>query len=473
MKNKFVMIIISIVLLNFETKAQHTTPVPQDSIQKALVNGQKTATGAAKDILTNYLQVAAKNLLSNNSNLQLKLSYFALNGMDSVTKYNNANYLRTWWQRNLEFQTAVGVDKNNKFNSLKAGASYNVLNRRDVKMAYFNQVYSAPFAEEQNILNSALVQFLPLVQAPLNLAVTQHLNTLYAAGNSTDDLKGSIAAAIPGIFQGQSSDDAAVKYLQEQFNIEINNKARQRAMSAEMATRINRFVFLESAEIITGPLNEYIHSLGKTPLSYPHFLTAAQTMTIVSYIDAQVAANPMLHNLGANTLTDLNKKVLSNYQEMANYIGRQPLGTFNYLYSYGKGSLSSSHQFGFTYLQGTGGIKTQKQGQIIASLTDTLTSDDPTGVNRNLKRNIISLQAGYNQVLAMREKVSVMEFNFALEQDWATSGYVYQTNKSKFYLDANFRARLPSTPWLKFNLKYAPKGGNVFGFFDFTYNLDK
>lgn len=465
---KIIILALSLVLAD-KTFAQ-VNPVPLDTIQKAMINGQKSVTGMAQDILSNYLQVAAQNLTSNNSNLQLKLTYFALNGMDSVHKYNNDNFLRTKWQRNLEFVTAVGVDKNNKFNSAKGGFSYNFWNRRDAQSRYFTDTYLVPFNEEQGILNTALMQFRPQVEPNVKQSVVQVLQTLLMQHQSSNNLGQQLKAAIPGLFQEQASDATMAKYLEDQFNIEIN----QQTFSAEMNSRIDQFVRYETDEIITVPLNTYVHGLGKEPMNTSPFLPTALVTQIKTFIDQQVAANAILSTtFKAKTLIDLNNKVLANYQAMVSYIGRQPLLTFNYLYSYGKGTLLSTHEFGVTYLQGTGRFQTQKLGQIKASLTDTVTSDDPTGAQRNFKRNIVAFQAGYNQVLAVQKKVSVMEIYGALEQDWSTSGYISGNTTSKFYLDAYFRARLPTTPWIKFDLKFAPHGGNVFGFFDFTYNLDK
>lgn len=441
----------------------------QDSVNKALINGQKSVTGLAQDVLNNYLQVAAKNLLSNNSNLQLKLTYFALSGMDSVHKYNNDNFLKTKWQRNLEFTTAVGVDKGNDFNSFKLGAAYNFWNRRDVQAQYLTDTYIEPYNAEQDILFDAVSHFRPTIETDIRTRTQNIIDSVFALHNSVNDLGAIIIKAEPYLLTGQSSDGQNIKYLQEQLNLEINNQE----ISTELIKRITQFARYEATELITVPLNTYVHDLGKSPLAGNKYLTPTTVSDIAKYIDQKVVADPTLQKFKAKSLSDLNNKVLANYQAMLNYIGRQPLLTFNYLYSYGKGTLLSNHLFGLSYLQGTGGKQTVKLGQIKASLTDTLTGDDPTGVSRNFNRNIVSFQAGYNQVLAMQRKVSIMELNVAVEQDWATNGYIAKDITSRFYFDAYYRVRLPTTPWLKFDLKYDPKGGSVLGLLDFTYNLDK
>ncbi|GAA3990344.1 hypothetical protein GCM10022210_49920 [Mucilaginibacter dorajii] len=71
-------------------------------------------------------------------------------------------------------------------------------------------------------------------------------------------------------------------------------------------------------------------------------------------------------------------------------------------------------------------------------------------------------------MLATQNKKPLLEINVAAEIDWATNwatkGYIIKTDDKRFYLDAYFRARLPTTPWLKFSLKYDPKGGMSLAF---------
>jgi hypothetical protein len=193
---------------------------------------------------------------------------------------------------------------------------------------------------------------------------------------------------------------------------------------------------------------------------------------IGDFIDSQVKNDPVFKPLNPKGLSDLDKKILTNYQALVHYVAQQPLLTFNYAYISGQGTALSKHIGGLQYIQSLTKLASKKTLELTGSLTDTVSSTDPTGKVRNFNRNIISIQGGFNQVLAMQKKVSVMEINAALEQDWATSGYVSKTDKTRFYFNAYFRARLPATPWLKLNLKWGP-GGNLLGLLDFTYNLDK
>jgi hypothetical protein len=466
---------IGLLLANrVSAQSSQDTITVNNAVNSAIQEGRRASTAASQDVLSNYLQVVAKNLTSDKSGFQLKLNWFALNPMDSTLKYQNKNFIKSAWQRNGEFNFSGGLDKSNKFNSFTAGLTYNFLNRRDISMHSYKEAYYSYFSEEGHIINDVTTYLKPIVAATIEHKMDSLMNKMLIAGQQVSDLKTVINNDFPGVLPGQSSDNAQVKRLQDQLNADIaDNKLSRSTLSTALLTKIREFSEYEAVEAIGGPLNAYISSLGQKPLNFPKFIASKQVDDVIKYIDDKVKNNAILHgSLEANTLIEVNKKVQDKYEQLIKYVSRQPLLTFGYLYTYGTGTTLSSHVGGFTYLQGIGSVNATKTGQFKASLTDTLSGNDPTGKIRNFGRNIVAFQAGYNQVLAMQKKVSVMEINAALEEDWATNGYVSKTDKTKFYFDAYFRARLPATPWLKLNLKWAP-GGNVLGLIDFTYNFDK
>ncbi|MFC0513784.1 hypothetical protein ACFFGT_06220 [Mucilaginibacter angelicae] len=444
---------------------------PEAIRDKALKDGHAFNTGTFQDILTNYLQVAAKNITTDENGLQLKLNWFELNSM--ADKYSNVNFLRTAWQRNGEFIGALGADKDFKVKSFQLGLNYNVLNRRDTAMAFYDKVFIKPFNEENKILLKAVARQRPTVVSLIEPKISDYIKGLYSTRNpvTAEKAKTDLTAILPGLFTGKPSDLQAMNYLLTLVTVDINNG---RPFNDSVSVRIHVVTDHFANEIINGPINDYIHSLGKSPLKFNGYVTDAQASDLMKFIDAEVRGNAFLHDsLKVSTLKDLNEKVLTDYTDLVNYVSRQPLLTFGYLYTHGKGTLLSSHVAGFNFLYGTGGWKAKNSGQLKASLTDTLNSNDPTGAVRNFKRNIIAVQAGYNQVLITSGTKSMAELSGAAELDKATSGFVVDDRKTRFYFNASIRGRLPSTPWLKVDLKWDPKNGNVFGLFDFTYNLDK
>ncbi|MDN5289043.1 MAG: hypothetical protein JWR38_5317 [Mucilaginibacter sp.] len=339
---------------------------------------------------------------------------------------------------------------------------------------YSERRFPDAFTEEGIILNNTTETYYPQVSLILVPKFVAVCTPLQHGGVSVTDLKEKLNSAIPGMLQEIKIDEDAVKLLQDQLNMDMAKHLRAGELSSEMLGLINQVADLEARKSINNPINDNIRTSGKKELAFASFITPALKKSIVDFLDAQVKSNAVLNGqLKANNLVEANNKVIADYSQLLKYVGRQPLLTFGYLYTHGIGTVLSSHVGGLTFLQGFGKLRSDKIGQFKTSLTDTLSGNDPTGKVRNFQRNIIAFQAGYNQVLAVQKKLSIMELNVAAEGDWATNGYIKDTDRKRIYFDAYFRARLPSTPWVKLDLKYDPKDGNVFGLLNFTYNLDK
>ena len=417
-------------------------------------------------MLTNYFQLAAKSITSTNSGVQLKVNWFALN--IDAHKYDNTNFYNSRWQRSGEFVGFYSAK------SWQAGLNYNVLSRRDTTLHLYTDAYAVYDAVEFKIENAAQHAFEPPVDVTVQQKMAVLATGLYQAGTTVTDLKAKINVAIPGLLQGLPSDAGYINGIQDALNTAITNNTAPRVLLPANTLRvINADASILAGEAVITLIT--IHRQAGTGTNpFNNFISAQQVTALNQFLDNAVANDPILHDrLNANTLADVNQAINTRYKELVQFVGRQPLLTFGYLYTMGKGTTLSSHEGGLTYLQGFGAPGAHTLGQFNASLTDTLTSSDPSGINRYLNRNIIALQAGYNQVLLYASNMSLAELNIALEADRVTQGYVANTDKSKFYFDAYLRVRLPSTPWVKLNLKYDPKNSNVFGLLDFTYNLDK
>ncbi|MFI5161207.1 MAG: hypothetical protein ACHQHN_08010 [Sphingobacteriales bacterium] len=477
MKKILALSYLAMVLYGFETRAQ--TVSPQDSV-KAVKQGEKSSSAASQDVLTNYLQVLTQNLTSNaDKGIQLKLNWFALNNKDSVHKYNNDYYRQTTWQRNGQFLFGGGIDKNNKFNSVQAGFSYNLLNRRDIALTYYDKTYAAYFSRESVIIHLARLQFAPAIDSALRKKLTILISGLYQESVQNghapvDSLKDKINAAITGL----PLDDVVIAYDIKNVQLQLNADIKNTALTGSTLTRaLQRQIRALSANLagtlFGAAVTAYVSGMGKSPLSLGTFASPAQLKAITLYIDRQVADDSVLQKLKPKNLSDLNTKILSAYDALVQYTAHKPLLTINYTYTYGTETVLSSHIASLQYVQGLTRLASPKTGELTASLSDTLSGNDPSGKVRNFGRDILALQAGYNKILALQKKVSVMEINAGAEEDIALSGYTVQTNKSTFYFNAYYRVRLPATPWLKLAIKYDPKRSNVLGLLDFTYNLDQ
>jgi hypothetical protein len=456
----------------------YTQSVPDSLQKKAIAEGEKAGSGTKQDVLVDYLQIAVKNITSNTSNIQLKLSWFALNTMDSIYKYNRKNFIKSSWQRNGQFLLSGGINKSNVFNSLQAGFSYNILNRRDTTLHYYTDIYKSYFDQESKIIYSAIDKYKQQFMKPeLVTKLTEVITKLYDSSmhkkQKIDNLKMIIVDQINGV----PSDSGVVMGIIKQFQNKLNNAIENNSPK----DKINRLISNETKNlvdnltnvILASGINKYVKSLGKQPLNFEITVNQSTIDSIGNFIDTLVVHNEVLCKLKPKSLIDLNKTLLTNYEVLVQHVAQQPLLTFGYAYNYGTQTILSSHVIVFQYVQGLSKLASKNATELTASLSDTVTSNDPTGKIRNFDRNIIALQSGFNKVLAMQKKVSVMELNLGIEEDVALSGYTTAKDKSKFTFNAYFRARLPATPWLKLAIKYDPKAANVLGILDFAYNLDK
>jgi len=457
MKRKLYNLTIALLTISTMVKAQ-TGPEIKSGEQAATA----ASTGTQQDLLSNYLQVAAKSVTSSNSGLQLKLNWFSLNA--DPNKYQDINYNKTNWQRNGEFVGFAGVK------SWQLGLNFNLLNLRDTSRAHYEKAYGSTQDEETTIISATVAGFktqvLPAVQTPLKNLI----KGLYLAGKPVTDLQAQIDAVLPGLLQNQPLAPQAVQSLQNDLNDAIAKQPGHNDLPSDLANSVSEV----SGVLTTSAINALVdlYSAGKTNNPFSSFITAPQLQIFQRSLDDQVKNNATLRQqLNATSLADADKKIKQKYDSLIKYVARQPLLTFGYLYNQQIGTGAPYHQAGLTYLMSFGSAQSTHIGQLNASLTDTLGSSDPTGKITNFDRNILAVQAGYNQVLIVQNKTSLAELNGALEEDKATSGYIASTATSKFYFDAYLRFRLPSTPWLKLNLKYDPKGGKVLGLLDFTYNL--
>lgn len=457
MKRKLYTLTIALLALSALVKAQ-TGPEIKSGEQAATA----ASTGAQQDLLTNYLQVAAKSVTSSNSGLQLKLNWFSLNS--DPNKYQDINYNKTNWQRNGQFVGFASVK------SWQIGLNFNLLNLADTTRAHYEKSYGSTQDEETTIISATVARFktqiAPAVQAPLKKLVKD----LYLAGKQVTDLQAQIDAILPGLLQNQPLAPQAVQSLQNDLNDAIAKTPGRTDLPADLANSVSEV----GGVLTTSAINTLVdlYSAGKTNNPFISFITAAQLLAFQQSLDDQVKNNATLRQqLNPTSLADADQKIKLKYNSLIKYVARQPLLTFGYLYNQAIGTGAPYHQVGLNYLMSFGKASSTQIGQLTASLTDTLGSSDPTGKISNFNRNILAAQAGYNQVLYAPKNTSLAEINAGIEEDKATSGYVAGTATSKFYFDAYLRFRLPSTPWLKLNLKYDPNGGKVLGLLDFTYNL--
>jgi hypothetical protein len=448
--------ILCFLLCSIVVKAQTVSIIETEK------DANQKKTGNKEDILASYIQIAADNLTNDNKGIHLKLSWFALNGQDSITKYDNTNYLKTTWQRNGQFLLAGGLNKNGGFNSIQGGITYNVLNKRDITLYNFFDNFKKATTQIDSITKQERIKFDTTITAGVKLKITE-----VALSQFQLKLKDQLEA---GLYQEVKDlpTDPALKILFQNAQNELNKSIdNERIVDIKLIT--NSLSEYLASLMLDRALNSYTTSFGKKALTFGFFVDASLLKQIIDAIDRDIKNDPLLKsNYNATGLTDINQKIIQQYKDLTEYRARQPIITFSYNYTHGWKGISSNHVAGFEGLWGLNKLGSKKTNQLTWSLTDTLTNKSAS----NLKsRNIAAIQAGLNTVLLMNKKTSLMELNIGIEDDVITHGAIGDESKNIFAFTSTFRARLINSPWLKLNLKYDVKG-NVFGFLNFTYNID-
>jgi hypothetical protein len=117
------------VLVYCSAKAQKSDTIA--SIITKDVN--KLKTGQANDVLTNFYQLAIKNVFGSKKELSYSSTIFGL--LDSVSKgkYEDAAfYKKTRWARNVELNVTSRIDTNNNVSAYGGGIKIYIVNARDV-----------------------------------------------------------------------------------------------------------------------------------------------------------------------------------------------------------------------------------------------------------------------------------------------------------------------------------------------------
>lgn len=131
----------------------------------------KLKTGQANDVLTNFYQLAIKNIFGAKKELSFSSTIFGL--LDSITrgKYeNDAYYAKTRWARNIELTISGRVDSNSSVSSYGGGIKFYLINARDVtkKDDHLNTVM---ISYEQKLLDTLVTALKKFNNSPRRAAI--------------------------------------------------------------------------------------------------------------------------------------------------------------------------------------------------------------------------------------------------------------------------------------------------------------
>jgi len=99
--------------------------------KKIITEANAVKTGNWQDLLTNYFQVAAKNLAGKNKSLEFKGTIFGIKAKLDPLVNVDTNYSRHAFDRNFQFNGSLKLDTSYRFKKAGVGFTWAIINKRD------------------------------------------------------------------------------------------------------------------------------------------------------------------------------------------------------------------------------------------------------------------------------------------------------------------------------------------------------
>ncbi|MCL8536602.1 hypothetical protein M9991_06950 [Chryseobacterium gallinarum] len=166
MKTLFYKLLILVSLHNLiMTSAQetqlNTRAISSDEVYKSM---QEMKSGNWKDVMTDFMQAAVKNLTGDKKSFQYKASIFSIKSKADSTLLTDYNYTKETFSRNFQVAIGLNLDNDYKFTGFEYGFDWAIINKRDLSVAKPAQSLQKMF-QDSNLL---LIEKLQLYKEKIN-----------------------------------------------------------------------------------------------------------------------------------------------------------------------------------------------------------------------------------------------------------------------------------------------------------------
>lgn len=96
---------------------------------------QETKTGNWKDVMTDFMQAAVKDLTGDKKSFQYKASIFSIKSKADSTLLVDYNYTKETFSRNFQIAIGLNLDNDYKFEGFEYGFDWAIVNKRDLSIA--------------------------------------------------------------------------------------------------------------------------------------------------------------------------------------------------------------------------------------------------------------------------------------------------------------------------------------------------
>lgn len=154
MKNIINKLFFIILLQNFSVIIAQEIKLNEETINSAGVYNriQETKTGNRKDIMTDFMQAAVKDLTGDKKSFQYKASIFSIKSKADSTLLVDYNYTKETFSRNFQIAVGLNLDNDYKFDGFQYGFDWAIVNKRDLSIAKTSKELENLFQNSNSIL---------------------------------------------------------------------------------------------------------------------------------------------------------------------------------------------------------------------------------------------------------------------------------------------------------------------------------
>lgn len=255
----------------------------QDTLQQKLVSNVKAdsnkqartlvktindlKTGNLKDVLTSFFQLGFNDLTGKDRAFEFKANLFGLKAKVDSTLFIDTNYVRQNFSRNFQFDFALKLDSQYRFNGLKAGFTWAIINKRDTSL--LNLIRSPAdvlFAKSMTSLSAILENFRNSLRTG-NFFKSPNDSLLYLKVKAVkDDLLDNNKPFDPKAFPKQFIDFADLDIVAKKFNDfdELYNEELSKMRQRPLLTLSVNSVFMDQSGLFNNGAMELVYLQGLT-----------------------------------------------------------------------------------------------------------------------------------------------------------------------------------------------------------------
>jgi hypothetical protein len=220
MKNLIFKLFFIILLQNFTIIIAQEIKLNEKTISSAGVYKriQETKTGNWKDVMTDFMQAAVKDLTGDKKSFQYKASLFSIKSRADSTLLVDYNYARETFSRNFQIAVGLNLDNDYKFDGFQYGFDWAIVNKRDLSIAKTSKELEDLFQNSNSMLIDKLQAYRQIHNNDDEfIRLKQIINDAYEKGQyiPRENLPEEFLNTLPEDYTQMS------KAFEKQFNNEI------------------------------------------------------------------------------------------------------------------------------------------------------------------------------------------------------------------------------------------------------------